>query len=244
MADIGIRIMERRQQLGWTQSDLAFRMGYKTKSAINKIELGINDISQTKVRKFAEVLGVSVAYLMGQEKTEQDQTPTQTIGERIKARREELQLSQDELAKRLGYKSRSSINKIETDSRNLTQSKIKPIADALDTTPAYIMGWGEDAEIGEKIRAARLAKGMTQGELGEILGVQKSAVAKYENGRVVNIKRSTLKKLSEVLGIALMELIDEDLSTLLDYFQRLGVEEKRAAIDFVRSLADAKKTEA
>ena len=64
-----------------------------------------------------------------------------TIGERIKSRREELNLSQDELAKKLGYKSRSSINKIEMDSRNLTQSKIKAIADALETTPTYIMGW-------------------------------------------------------------------------------------------------------
>lgn len=68
---IGTRIMERRQQLGLTQEDLAFRMGYKTKSAINKIELGINDVSQTKVVKFAEALHTSVAYLMGwEEKTE------------------------------------------------------------------------------------------------------------------------------------------------------------------------------
>ena len=66
-----------------------------------------------------------------------------TIGSRIRNRREELGLSQDELSKRLGYKSRSSINKIELDQRNLTQSKIKAIADALETTPAYIMGWNE-----------------------------------------------------------------------------------------------------
>ncbi|MCD8376773.1 MAG: LexA family transcriptional regulator [Oscillospiraceae bacterium] len=64
-----------------------------------------------------------------------------TIGSRIRARRIELGLSQDELGKKLGYKSRSSINKIELNQRNLTQSKIKAIADALDTTPAYIMGW-------------------------------------------------------------------------------------------------------
>ena len=64
-----------------------------------------------------------------------------TIGARIKARREELGLSQDELAHRLGYKSRSSINKIELNQRNLTQSKIKAIADALSTTPSYVMGW-------------------------------------------------------------------------------------------------------
>lgn len=67
-----------------------------------------------------------------------------TIGQRIKIRREELGLSQEELGKRLGYKSRSSINKIELDQRNLTQSKIKSIADALETTPSYIMGWEED----------------------------------------------------------------------------------------------------
>lgn len=74
-----------------------------------------------------------------------------TIGERIRLRREELHLSQEELAKKLGYKSRSSINKIELDSRNLTQSKIKAIADALETTPSYIMGWEEESSTSEKI---------------------------------------------------------------------------------------------
>ena len=67
--------------------------------------------------------------------------------------------------------------------------------------------------IGEKIRNARLAKGMTQEELGRILGVQKSAIAKYENGRVVNIKRSTLKKISNVLSIPPYELIYEEIVT-------------------------------
>ena len=68
-----------------------------------------------------------------------------TIGQRVKLRREELGLSQEELAKRIGYKSKTSINKIELDFRNLTQSKIKAIADALETTPSYIMGWDEEA---------------------------------------------------------------------------------------------------
>lgn len=61
--------------------------------------------------------------------------------------------------------------------------------------------------IGAKIKEARLAKGMTQEELGEILGVQKSAIAKYESGRVVNIKRTTLKKISDVLEIPPFELV-------------------------------------
>ena len=65
------------------------------------------------------------------------------IGERIKYRREELGLSQDELARRLGYKSRSSINKIENDASGLPQTKIVAIANALRTTPAFILGWEE-----------------------------------------------------------------------------------------------------
>ena len=66
------------------------------------------------------------------------------IGDRIKRRREELGLSQDELARRLGYKSRSSINKIERDAGGLPQTKIADIAKALQTTPSYIMGWHEE----------------------------------------------------------------------------------------------------
>ena len=72
-----------------------------------------------------------------------------TIGQRVKIRREELGMSQEELAKKIGYKSKSSINKIELGFRVLTQSKIKAIADALDTTPSYIMGWDEEASRNE-----------------------------------------------------------------------------------------------
>ena len=63
-----------------------------------------------------------------------------TIGDRIKARRLELDMSQDELARLVGYKSRSSINKIESDGRLLPQRKIMEIATALNTPPAYIRG--------------------------------------------------------------------------------------------------------
>ncbi len=66
------------------------------------------------------------------------------IGDRIRIRREQLGMSQDELARRLGYKSRSSVNKIEKDASGLPQNKIVAIAEALRTTPAYIMGWEDE----------------------------------------------------------------------------------------------------
>ena len=65
-------------------------------------------------------------------------------------------------------------------------------------------------KIGEKIKNARKAKGMTQEELGQLVGVQKSAIAKYESGRVVNIKRSTLQKIASALNIRPSELIFEE----------------------------------
>lgn len=63
--------------------------------------------------------------------------------------------------------------------------------------------------IGEIIKSARLAKGYTQEELGEMLGVQKSAVAKWENNKVVNIKRPTLAKLAKILDISPVLLVSD-----------------------------------
>jgi transcriptional regulator with XRE-family HTH domain len=65
---IGKNIADRRKELGLTQEELATRLGYKSKSTINKIELGINDIPQTKIVKFAEALHTSPSVLMGWEK--------------------------------------------------------------------------------------------------------------------------------------------------------------------------------
>lgn len=65
MSKIGDRIKERRITLGMTQEELANRMGYKSKSTINKVESGVNDVNQTTASKYATKLGVSVAYLLG-----------------------------------------------------------------------------------------------------------------------------------------------------------------------------------
>ena len=110
-------------------------------------------------------------------------------------------------------------------------------------------------EIGQKIREARLAKGLTQGELGNLVGLQKSAIAKYENGRVVNIKRSTLQKLAKALDLRGSDLIietnpketaelhakvlmDEDLMNAIELYYTLTAEKQRMVRELIRGMAE------
>ena len=70
---IGANIKRRREQLGLTQEELAIKMGYKSKSTINKVELGINDVPQRKIVAFAEALVTDVNYLMGWDKEKEEE---------------------------------------------------------------------------------------------------------------------------------------------------------------------------
>lgn len=108
-------------------------------------------------------------------------------------------------------------------------------------------------EIGQKIKKARLERGLTQQELGNMVGVQKSAIAKYESGRVVNIKRSTLQTIAKALNIRPSELIfnespkdaadlhvriitDFELMEAIKDYYVLSEENKRIVRDLIKSL--------
>ena len=64
---VGSRIKQRRLELGMTQSELAEKMGYKGKTSVCAAENCGDNITTTKVQKFADALGVSLQYLMGYE---------------------------------------------------------------------------------------------------------------------------------------------------------------------------------
>lgn len=75
------------------------------------------------------------------------------IGERIRYRREQLELSQEELAKKLGYKSRSTIAHMENGDVDINSQKIQALAKALETTSAFLLGWEDvDEQEARKIR--------------------------------------------------------------------------------------------
>lgn len=65
------------------------------------------------------------------------------LGKKVKQRRIELGLTQEELAKKMGYSSRVSINKIEM-GRPISQKIISRLATALNVSVPYLMGWEEE----------------------------------------------------------------------------------------------------
>lgn len=70
-----------------------------------------------------------------------------TFGEIIYKVRTDKGMTQDELAHAVGYKSRSSIAKIESGERDASQSMIAALAKALDTSPSALMGWDNDTNL-------------------------------------------------------------------------------------------------
>lgn len=101
---------------------------------------------------------------------------------------------------------------------------------------------------GERIRQLRIEHQMTQEELGAKVGVQKAAIYKYENGLVVNLKRSILEKLALVLDTTptyLMGMEDAEpahasltpaQTALLDNFDQLNEEGQTKALESVEDL--------
>ena len=72
------------------------------------------------------------------------------IGQRIKERRKELDMTADELGRRIG-KNRATVYRYENgDIENLPIDVLKPIAKALDIAPQYLMGWNIDTEATSK----------------------------------------------------------------------------------------------
>ena len=65
------------------------------------------------------------------------------LGEKVKARRIALGLSQEELAKKIGLSTRFSISKIEC-GRPIKQDTVVKLADALNVSPSYLMGWADE----------------------------------------------------------------------------------------------------
>ncbi len=108
-----------------------------------------------------------------------------TLASRISSRRKELDMTQEELAKKLGYKTKSTICRIESGDNDIPLNRVDAFADALQVSRAYIMGWeGEDSNIvplHSDIKDIKDIKRYRTELLGDVAcGVPITANAEYE----------------------------------------------------------------
>lgn len=66
-------------------------------------------------------------------------------------------------------------------------------------------------DLGEYIKSLRKAKGLSQEELGTIVGVQRAAVQKWESGKTQNLKRETIEKLASFFGISPAAFFEDNI---------------------------------
>lgn len=132
------------------------------------------------------------------------------VGKRIQTRRKELNISIDELAKRLN-KNRTTVYRYEKgDIENLPLDALKPLAEILQTSPAYLMGWedkpNEDiATVGDLIRLIRLQQNMTVEEYAKEIGVNSDKLRMYESGEKY-IPISTINMIADYYRLSMPKI--------------------------------------
>ncbi len=137
-----------RIKKGYSQDFVAEKLGYKSFTTIQKWESGISEPPVKKLKELSDLLGVDMDDLNNKKLAinEKIEEPTLlTFGQRIKQRRLELNLTVDELANKL-KKNRATIYRYEKDDiKDMPTTFLEPLANALETTPAYLMGWNDPA---------------------------------------------------------------------------------------------------
>ncbi len=88
---------------------------------------------------------------------------------------------------------------------------------------------------GEKLRAVRLAKDISQTELAEITGLSRRAIIKYEMDGIKPKSKETYQKLADALGVDVSELMDDTDDFVLKAQEQYGSRGRRQAEEVVRS---------
>lgn len=131
------------------------------------------------------------------------------IGDRVRLLREKKGMTQEELATQLGYKSKSSVTHIER-GRDIPRSMVVKLADILDTTPAYLMGWEEEKWVmtPEGPRLGWMALQLLDNE------IKQNHMIENETKNLAFIPLYSLKLVSMFL---LSQLNEKDLSNVIKF---------------------------
>lgn len=120
------------------------------------------------------------------------------LSDNIQKQRRALHMTQEELAVKLGYRTRSSIHKIEKGLSDIPQAKLQAFADALETTVPELLGW--DSSQWKDFSQGRRESGVSLTTMEEELDLPKSTLTAWENGEVP-AAQGQLETLRKVLAL-------------------------------------------
>lgn len=135
---IGERILARRKELGLSRKGLSEKTnGAVSETSIKQYETGRRQPRVGLLQQLAFALGVDMNYLLN---------GTHTIGQRLKDRREALDMTQEQLAEKSGYDLKTIIDR-ENDAIVSDNDMIERLAVALDCSAVYLRYAGGGPEL-------------------------------------------------------------------------------------------------
>lgn len=213
---IGENINFYRKQRNMTLKELGCKVGI-TESTMQKYETGqIKRIDVETIQKISSALGVSPELIVkwGEEKGEVDDVPT--LYSVIREQRIKINMSQEELARRTGYTSRSSIAKIEKGEVDLSLSKIVLFADVLGMEVYDLINPQKEDYEEEKQRRIFSKNlnyyirksGKQQKEIAEELGFKPTTFNTWCVGKIMP-KMKKIQVIADYFGIFKFDLIEK-----------------------------------
>lgn len=178
-----------------------------------------------------------------------------TMAERLKwLRKEKCHKTQEEVGKHVGV-GKAAIQKYENGIvTNIPSDKIELLAEALESTPGFIMGWESDPEyekldtrFGMLLKQERERQGKSIRDFAKEIGISERMLAKYERGEIIPTANSAFL-ISSQLGISVDEYDpvyirmeknkeNEKLNAeIIQLLSGLSTDGKRQAVDYIQYL--------
>ena len=177
-----------------------------------------------------------------------------TLGDRIRVKREQARLTQEELAVKTGTK-KQTISKYENGIiTDIPLSKLDTIAKALNTTPIYLLGW-EDFSIKtssekqkrynfmdlEKWKQVKKEKHLSYDDLAAMTGYSRSTITNIFCGYIEYPRFETIQAIEHALGIDKPQPLSSEQQELFSLIQSLSDDEAKQLNDYLSFLLSKRK---
>lgn len=130
------------------------------------------------------------------------------IGERFRIRRKELGLSQEEVAKKMGYAHKSSISHFEKGKHQIDVNDLDRLAETVNVNTAWLLGFGDKEELHStkrtfcnNLRCYRRLQGLTLKEMSDKLKITLPTYQKYETGNIEHVDIEKVEEFARALNI-------------------------------------------